>query len=143
MLNNFWIMLPIGYLDDIDFQMLPDETKWHYIAMYLLAKKADAGGLLASNDKPLDAKGIAYLLKEDVNHISKSIDILLESNFLFLENDYLEITNYEEEQQSKLLGEKAEQRKEQNKLRVQKCRSKIKEKESININKQKDKHKDK
>jgi hypothetical protein len=138
MLNDFWIMLPIGYLDDVDFQQLPNETKWHYVALYLLAKKADAGGLLASYDKRLDAKGIAWRLNERLEDIEKSISLLLEHNFLTLDGPYLEITNYEKEQQSKVLGESAEKKREQNRLRVQKCRNKIKNLETEN-NKQKDK----
>lgn len=133
-MNDFWIRFNISYLDDVDFMELPSQTKWHYIAMYLLAKKADAGGLVASNDKRLSAYGIARLLGEEEKSILESISLLLKNNFLSIDDSSLEIKNYDEEQDSKLLGEKANKTREQNKLRQEKHREKIKNQKTPNIN---------
>jgi hypothetical protein len=134
MLSEFWIRLSVGYLEDIDFQQLPNETKWHYIAMYLLAKKSDAGGLLAANNKPLDAKGIAWLLNDNVESISKSIKLLSNINFLSIDKSYLDITNYDDEQSITIKGKESEDRKEKDRIRQEKHRNKIKKtKEEIDI----------
>jgi hypothetical protein len=98
MLNDFWIKLPVRYLEDVDFMMLPSEVKWTFIEIYLLAKRANSGGMLRSDGRDYSVDDMAYLLHENSKSFEKRVGQLIDANFLRKEFDCYEISNYEEDQ---------------------------------------------
>jgi len=140
--NAFWIRVHTSYLDDPVFIRLPNETKWHFFAMYLLAKKGDAGGLLAANNKTLSIDDISFLLHDDPEAISNSISLLLKNNFLILDGSDYAINDYEEDQKNTQKGNEADKIREQTRIRVQNHRERIKKQNQEKENKRIEKNRE-
>jgi hypothetical protein len=138
--DSYWIRLHTAYLDDAKFMQLPNEAKWHFIGMYLLAKKADAGGIVASNNNFLEIPDIAYLLHDSESAVAESVSLLLKYKFLMTEDDMLEIVGFDENQEHTQIGEIADKKRMQTRIRVQRHRERIKSEE---IEKDKKKEEDK
>lgn len=69
-----WIKLHVILLDDYEFQQLPDETKYHYIGLMLLAARM-------GNRLPNDAD---YLARQIGANTSINLEVLLQRKYLTL-----------------------------------------------------------
>ena len=93
-----WLKLHKAYLRDAEFSPLPDNIKWHYFAMYLLAGEARAEGLIAQNNKPLDIKKIAWLLNITEVEMKNSITLLIDAELVHFEDNAYFISRFLDEQ---------------------------------------------
>jgi len=126
--NTYWIKLYTGLLDNPKFMRLSDEAKWHYTALYLLAKKAEAGGWIIFDKNILAVEDIAFSIHTDFEKLENSVNELIKAGFVVFEGDgknVLSIVDYEEQQQNDANTEYAEKVRENARLRKQKSRAKI------------------
>jgi hypothetical protein len=76
-MNFQWLRLPKTYLEDVKFLKLPDNTKWHYLGMYLLAGVSQCGGLITQANQPMLDEDIAFALRTDYDSLKKSLELLM------------------------------------------------------------------
>jgi dGTP triphosphohydrolase len=130
--NTYWLKVYTGLLDNPKFMRLSNETKWHYIALYLLAKKSEAGGWLIFDDDILSIDDIAFQLHDSADSLESSINLLVDQKFLyFTDDDILAIVNYEEQQQNDKDSEYAQRTRELTNKRVAKHRAKVKKENKL------------
>lgn len=63
--NYTWIQVRIDNLDDPDFMRLSGESAGVYIKLYLMAGRADSGGLICNSHKIYSVSDIAFALRMD------------------------------------------------------------------------------
>jgi hypothetical protein len=96
--NYTWIKFPIGNLNDIDFMGVSDSSLGIYVKLYLLAGRADAGGLLCSDIRVLNAKELAWYLRDDPGIVETAIDELISAGLITQNNGEYRITKFMLEQ---------------------------------------------
>ncbi len=142
--KTYWIKTYTGLLDNPKFMQLPDNTKWHYMALYLMAKNADSGGWLITEGNILTMEDLSYHLHVDLDSLQNSIDLLQNIKFMHYENnDILAITDFEEQQGNDTNSDYAERQREQTKKRVAKHRAKLANVQSEEKEEEKEKEKEK
>jgi DNA-binding transcriptional regulator YhcF (GntR family) len=124
--NSYWIKLYTGVLDNPKFMQLPDNTKWHYIGLYLMAKNSDAGGWLVCDKQILTVDDIAYQLHTAKATVNSSIEKLKKLKMVHLEEDsIITITEFEEQQITDRDSDFAKRVREQTRVRTAKSRAKV------------------
>ena len=96
--NYIWIKLLLSYLERREFMDLKDEYASIFVKLYLLAGKADSGGLIADDQKSLTIEDMAWFLRRDNDLVKAAIGELVKSGFIKQSKDGFEITNFEIEQ---------------------------------------------
>lgn len=141
--SSYWIKFHVNYLINPKFMKLPIETKWHFIGMYLLAKVSDAGGWIIANDQPSTISDIAFALHESDENISTSMSLLINDKFIITESDIYIINHFAEMQGNNTVGDWADKKREQTKIRVQNHRVRVREEKEQEEEKNKNKSQEK
>jgi len=122
----YWIKLHTNYINNIKFLQLPDNTKWHYIALYLMACECDAGGYLIQENVALSLSELSLLLYLNDNDLHNSVKLLIDANLLLYDDDAIVIRKFIEEQGKETFGDKIDKQREQWRLRQEKYQDKKK-----------------
>lgn len=110
----YWIKLHTAYLSNIKFLQQTATTKYHYIALYLVACEGDSGGVLVQNDELLSIDEMAMLLRENRNKLQKSIDNLVSIGLMKIEEDgAYSITRFMEDQGKESFGNEIDKKRAQ------------------------------
>ena len=117
--NFLWIKFALSHLDDPDFMQQPDEVVGVYTKAYLLAGKADAGGVLCNGNKIYSLNDIAWLLRADPVGLEKKLKALESIGFISKDGDGYRITRFMEEQGPGLDADRQKWRERQKKHREQ------------------------
>jgi hypothetical protein len=96
--NYKWIKFGIDYLDDPDFMVLSDRTAGAFIKLYLLAGKADAGGLLCNGNKVFALNDITWLIRSEPTILQAAIDEMLKAGLLVQDGDGYKLSRFLDEQ---------------------------------------------
>ena len=96
--NYKWIKFGIDYLDDPDFMGLSDRTTGAFIKLYLLAGKADAGGLLCNGNKVFSLNDLAWTIRCEQPILKAAVDELLQAGLLAPDGDGYKLTRFLDEQ---------------------------------------------
>lgn len=137
--NYPWLQFQISLLDDPDYMLLSDSASGIYTKLYLLAGRADAGGLLCNAHKQYTVKDLAFILRVDRAKMETYLAELAASNLVTKEGEAFKITRFLDEQGPGQGANKEAARADWNK-RQQRHRERVKktkeekEKEVENIN---------
>ena len=124
--SYYWIKLDTAYLSNSKFLMLPINTRYHYIALYLLACEGDSGGVLVQNEEVMSVKEMALLLHEEENILLESITKLVQAGLIVIEDDGAYTINRFMEDQGKVsFGAEEDKKKKQWRERQAKHRNKV------------------
>lgn len=93
-----WLKMYPTWLDEPKFLRLTDGAKARYIELYLLAGKADAGGVVALGDGIANHDDIAFLLHRDIDAVCANIQELEKAGLVTTENGVIFLVRFEEEQ---------------------------------------------
>jgi hypothetical protein len=129
-----WLKTYTSLLDNPRYLRMTDTAKAVYFELYLLAGKADAGGLLLAGGEIAGPDDIAYLLRRNAGDLRAGLSELQAIKFITLEGEQIRITNFETEQ-GPSQKDKREQWHKWNQTRADKAKEKEKE-----LNKDKDIH---
>jgi len=134
-----WIKTYTSLLDNPKYLRMTDTGKAVYFELYLLAGKADAGGLILAGGDIASPDDIAYLLRKDTSLVRAGLSELQASGFITLDGEQVRITSFEAEQ-GPSQAEKREQWHKWNQTRADKAKEKEsnKEKEFKELNKEKE-----
>ena len=112
--SYYYIKLNTAYLSDTKFLKQSDTTKFHYIALYLLACEGDAGGVLVQNEEILSVEDMAFLLHEKEDAIQESLNKLVKAGLVtFEDSGAYTITRFMEEQGKVSFGAEEDKKKAQ------------------------------
>ncbi len=95
--NYSWLQFPASYISDIDFLALSDAAVSLYVKIYLLALKADAEGLVASERRPYTVKDLAWQFRKPEDEISATLEELSVAGFVVTEPE-IRIARFQAEQ---------------------------------------------
>lgn len=93
-----WIKIRTNLLDEPRFMRLSDAAATVYLKLYLLAGKADAGGLVNAGDNAASIEDLAWLLRKSETDLQKSLDELARSNLVELHDDQVTVCRFASEQ---------------------------------------------
>lgn len=120
--NYSWIKFWIQSLEDPELMSLPDVTIGLYLKLYLMAGRADSGGLLRNRQKVFSLADIAWSLHSQVETLKAGIDQLVSVGLISAEDGGFSITRFIQEQ-----GPGAEKKREEWREQQKKHRSGLKE----------------
>lgn len=130
---KFYPTLP----EDPKYLRLSDSARARYFELYLLAGKADSGGLLTAGDEIANTEDLAIMLRQPVETLQSHIEELFKSGLVLREGDGLLIKRFQEEQ-----GPSQTEKRDEWKKRQDKHRGKFKE-QNEDLNKDKEKEEEK
>jgi len=116
--NYRWIKLEIEYLNEPDFMSLSEGSTGTYLKLYLLAGKADAGGLLCNHNRVFTAKDLAWFLRCSTESLAFHLEELTNAGFLATDGEGFKVVRFFEEQ-----GPGDNERREKWRLRQDKARA--------------------
>ncbi len=96
--NYKWIKFGMEYLNDVDFMQLSDGATGAYLKLYLLAGRADAGGLLCCPTRVFTEKDLAFHLRVDVVILANHLNELMGAGLITSDSDGYKITRFLDEQ---------------------------------------------
>lgn len=96
--NYRWIKFEIEYLNEPDFMQLSEGAAGAYLKLYLLAGKADAGGLLCNRVKVFTTDDLAWYFRCPPESITKHLEELTTKGFMTNDGEGFKITRFLEEQ---------------------------------------------
>jgi len=123
-----WLKFYPTLLDDPKYLRISNGAKARYIEFYLLAGKADAGGLVVIGDDVASAEDLAFVLHVELEQVEAHIAELLKSTLLTQSCGGYLITRFREEQ-----GPSQADKRTEWKLRQDKKRGKFKPVPAISL----------
>ncbi len=96
--NYYWIQFGIEYLNEPDFMQLSDGAVGAYLKLYLLAGRADAGGLLCNHQKVFSSSDLAWLLRCTRDTITVHLAELSTAGYIANDDTGYRVTRFLEEQ---------------------------------------------
>ena len=93
-----WLKFYTSLLDEPRLSRQPDRVCWRYIELYLLAGKADAGGMLQTAGGALNLEDLAWTLRIDPEDLAKDLAALENTGLVQHDGSGWFITRFEEEQ---------------------------------------------
>jgi len=121
-----WLFLDTKYRHDVTLGELPKDIRFDYFAFYMIAREADAEGILAQNNKPLTIGNLAWELRDTKENIEKSLDALIEVGLMHFEDGGYCISRFMDEQTLRGGGEAYQKKLEYDRAYQAEKRSKIK-----------------
>jgi ribosomal protein S25 len=112
-----WLKFYTDLPDNPKLRTLTDAQKWRYVHMYMIAGKADAGGLLIIDDELLDAAALAWYLRIDTDTAQADIKTMLQARLLSTEGNGYAIASFMDEQGSSHAEKRAQWRERQERRR--------------------------
>lgn len=93
-----WLKLHTSLLDDLRFMRLSDGARALYLTLYLLAGRADAGGLIVIGEDAASAEDIAYAIRRSLEHVEAQLTELEAAKLLTCAEDGYTISRFAAEQ---------------------------------------------
>ena len=130
--NYTWIQVRIDNLDDPDFMRLPGETAGVYIKLYLMAGRADSGGLICNSHKIYSVSDIAFALRMDAAKFGEVLTELEAAGLMARDGEGWKVARFMDEQGPGEEPKRAEWRERQAKHRSEANQSKTKQSKENN-----------
>jgi len=131
----YWIKLHTAYLSNYKFISQSSKTKYHYIALYLMACEGDSGGVLVQNEEVLSIEQMAFLLREEKDDLQESVDKLVEAGLMNIEDDgAYTISRFMDEQGKPSFGAEEDKKRKDWRDRQARHRNKLREVENADTN---------
>lgn len=93
-----WLKMYPTWLDEPKFLRLTDGAMARYIELYLLAGKADAGGLVVLSDDTANPDDLAFILRKDVDSMHAQLAELEKAGLVSTDNGAIYLPRFQEEQ---------------------------------------------
>jgi len=103
-----WVKLYTSKLDDVRFNRLPEDLKWRWTQLTMLAGKLDAGGALVLEGEPMTDDEIAWQLRLELERWENDSKALKDNGYLLRNGHGWQLTDYLDAQGPD--GKHAEQR---------------------------------
>ena len=112
-----WLKMYPTWLDDPRYMRLSDGSKARSIEFYLLAGRADAGGLLVIGNDVATVDDLAFAVRQSVEAVAAQVEELIKSGLLAKTEDGFIITRFQEEQGPSQTDKRDDWRKRQQRKR--------------------------
>lgn len=96
--NYRWIKFEIDYFNDPDFMQLSSGAVGAYLKLYLLAGKADAGGLLCNSNKVFSSRDLSWFLRCSTEEMTMHLEELSRAGFITEEDGGYKVSRFIDEQ---------------------------------------------
>lgn len=116
--NYRWIKFGMEYLNEPDFMQLSEGAAGAYLKLYLMAGRADAGGLLCNPNKVFSTSDLAWFLRCTPETISTHLDELSRAGLMAGDGSGYRIVRFLEEQGPGDNAERAKWRDRQDRARA-------------------------
>ena len=93
-----WLKLWTAYGEDPRFLRLSDAARARFWDLYILAGKADAGGLILAGDNIATLEDLAFILRRETDQVKAAVEELVNASLLTSEAGGWEIARFTEEQ---------------------------------------------
>jgi len=89
-----WVKVWIDLLDDSKVGRLPDEIKWRFVQILLVAGESDAEGYLVNGDEPLSVADVAWRLRVAPDLLQVDFERLQEAGLIDLDDGTWLVVNF-------------------------------------------------
>lgn len=93
-----WVKLYTSRLDDVRFSRMPDELKWRWTQLTMLAGRLDAGGTFVLDGEQLTDEEIAWHLRIEVDAWQRDSELLKDRGYLIRNGHGWQLTDFMDQQ---------------------------------------------